>query len=96
MKVLTIIWIIMFICVGAYKLFTTPPKPYRPTSINVDIDTLKEIKDIANDRSRNYSDLLDEISDKIDEIIEYDKTMHEVYQETNEESRQGIIEEQLF
>lgn len=87
---------IILLFVGCNRFLNTPDKSYKPDSIRVNIEDLEDIKDLANDNNRDCKELLNEISNKIDEIIEYDRVKHENNQELNEEARQDFIEEQLF
>jgi len=88
--------VIIFIFVGCNRLLNTPDIPYEPVSIKVNIEDLEDIKSLANDNNRDSKELLNEISNKIDEIIEYDKAMHGINKELNEEAQQDFINEQVF
>lgn len=94
-KVAAVLTLIAFIIAFLYWLLKPTPAVF-PESGVVTYEQLDEIIDLAEDRTRHYGLILDDIVDKVNEIKQDMKTEWELQHDVDEESRQDFINEQLF
>jgi hypothetical protein len=94
-KVAAVLTLIAFIIVLFHWLFKEKPETF-PESGTVTYEQLDEIINLAEDRTRHYGLILDDIVDKVNEIKQDMKTEWELQHESTEEKRQDFVNEQLF
>ena len=74
--------VIVVVFVGCTKLLDSrcsSSKIEEPTFAYVDFSELDEIKNLAENRDKDYSEILDEIVDKIEEIKQRTINEYEIY-----------------